>query len=132
MSIPKSPPARYTTSRQLISGADFNGLNDQLNSAQSLTAVGVAQGDAVAIDGANIEIKAGSANNAGARLPVSYPGAIVAILNNSANTTIIYGNGTDTIQNAATTFAASVNMATLTSAIFRCIKVGFWQRVIPA
>jgi len=130
--IPKSPPSRYTNSRQLISGADFNNLNDQLNSAQSLTALGVAQGDAVAIDGSNIEIKAGSANNAGARLPVSYPGAEVWVLNNSANTTIIYGSGADTIQNAATTYAASVNMATLTSAVFKCIKAGFWQRIATA
>lgn len=130
MTIPLSPPRRYTTSRQLIGGDDFNNLNDQLNSSQSLTATGVAQGDAAQINAANVEILAGSANNSGARLPVSYAGAILDILNNSANTTIIYATGTDVIQNGATGYAAAaagVNMATLVPATFICIKKGFWQ-----
>lgn len=132
MSIPKSSPNRYTTSRQMIAGSDINNLSDQLNSYQLLTALGVAQADAAAIDAANVEIASGSANNSGARLPVAFPGVEVSILSNSLNTTVIYGNGTDTIQTTGTTFAASVTMATLVSTVFKCIKAGFWQRVITA
>lgn len=133
MSIPKSPPARYTPSRQLIAGADVNNFNDQLFSFQQVTALGVAQVDAALIDAANVEILAGSANNAGAKLPISYPGVKVNILNNSANTTLIYGNGSDVIQNGGTTYTAAnagLSMATLVSIELFCIKAGFWQRSI--
>lgn len=130
MSIPKSPNQRYTSSRQLIAGSDINNLSDQLNSFQSLTALGATQATAAPIDAANIEVKAGSANNAGVILPVSYPGLIINILNNSANTTNVYPNGTDQIQNGATGFGAaraSIAMLTGVSAILQCIKTGFWQ-----
>jgi hypothetical protein len=132
MSIPNSPPNRYTSSRQTIAGSDINNLSDRVCSFQALTAIGAAQATAAAIDAANIEVLAGSANNAGVRLPVSYPGAEVAILNNSANNTIVYGNGTDTIQSSGTAFTATMTMATLTSTLFFCIKKGFWQRAITA
>lgn len=132
MSYPKSSRARLTSGRQLVPGQSINDLEDQLNSFQTLTALGATVVDAAIIDAANVEILTGSANNAGAVLPTAYPGAVVAVLNNSLNTTKIYGKGTDTIQTTATTFAASVDMATLVQAIFRCIKVGFWQRVISA
>lgn len=130
MTIPASAPNRYSASKQLISGADFNNLNDHLNSSQGLTATGVAQVDAAQINAANVEILNGSAANAGVRLPVSYPGAEVAILNNSANTSIVYAIGTDVIQNGATGYAAAaagVNMVTLVTDLFFCIKKGFWQ-----
>lgn len=132
MSIPKGSPTKLNPSRQLVPGSLINDMNDALFSFQQLTALGVAQVDAAVIDAANVEILSGSANNAGAKLPVSYPGAIVSILNNSLNTTKIYGNGTDTIQTTGTTFAASVDMATLVNITLRCIKQGFWQRVILA
>ena len=128
--IANAPPRIYTTSKQLIGGDDFNNLSAQTNSAQTLTALGVAQADAAQINAANVEVLAGSANNAGVKLPVSNPGAEIVMLNNSANNTIVYPLGTDQIQNAATTYAAAsagVTIATLTSYKFRCIKKGFWQ-----
>lgn len=131
--IPKSPPNRYTTSKQLIAGSDINNLSDQSFSFQQLTATGVAQSDAAQINAANVEVLSGSANNAGAILPVAYPGIAVNILNNSLNTTLIYAQGTDVVQNGGTTFAAAaagVAMATLVSATFVCFKQGFWQRGI--
>jgi hypothetical protein len=131
MSIPKSPPKRYTTSRQLIAGDDVNNLSDQLFSFQQLTALGAAQASAVPINASNVEILSGSANNTGAILPTAYPGLTINILNNSLNTTNIYGSGSDVIQNGGTTYAAAaaaVAMATLVSATFFCIKAGFWQR----
>jgi hypothetical protein len=130
MTYPASPPRRYTTSKQLIGGDDFNNLNDHLNSFQALTALGVAQADAAQINAANVEILVGSAANTGVKLPVSYPGASIIILNNSANTENIYPLGNDQIQNGATGFAAAaaaVTMATGVSASFMCIKKGFWQ-----
>lgn len=132
MTIPSSSPNVYTSSKQLIAGSDINDINNRCCSFQTLTAIGVAQGSAAPINAANVEILAGSANLAGVRLPKSYPGAEVAILNNSANNTIVYGNGTDTIQSSGTAFAASMTMATLTSTLFFCIKKGFWQRAITA
>lgn len=132
MTFPTSSRAQLSSGRQLVPGQSINDLENQLNSYQSLTAAGTTQADAQQIDAANVEVKAGSANNAGVLLPTAYPGAVVSILNNSANTTKVYGKGTDTVQDAATTFAASVTMATLTSNIFRCIKAGFWQRQATA
>lgn len=132
MTFPTSNRTQYTTGRQLISGQSINDLENQLNSFQQITAAGVAQGDAAVIDAANVEVLSGSANNAGIVLPKAYPGAVVSVLNNSLNTTKVYGKGTDTVQTTATTFAASVDMATLVQAVFRCIKAGYWQRIIPA
>lgn len=129
MGIPKSPPKRYTSSRQLIAGDDFNSLNDELNSFQTLTATGASQAAAASINAANVEIPAGNAAGS-VVLPVSYPGAMVNILNNSANTQSVFPGGTDQIQSGATGYGAAgaaVTMLTGVSAIFYCIKVGFWQ-----
>lgn len=131
MSFPRTAPsASLIPSRQLVSGSLVNDMNNALYSFQALTALGVAQVDAVPIDAANVEIKSGSANNTGALLPPAFPGAKINMLNNSLNTTVIYGNGTDTVQTTGTTFAASITMATLVSIELFCIKAGFWQRSI--
>lgn len=132
MSFPKSPPQRYITSRQLIAGSDVNNFNDQTFSYQLLTPAGATQATAVQSDAANVEIAA-AAPAGGILLPVSYPGAAINVLNNSGNTTTVYGQGTDVVQTSGTTFAAAatgVTMATLVSATFFCIKQGFWQRGI--
>lgn len=131
MSFPRSAPnASLISSRQLVPGSLINDMNNAQYSYQLLTALGVAQVDAALVNAANVEIASGSANNAGAKLPAAYPGAKINILNNSLNTTVIYGNGTDTIQTTSTTFAASITMATLVSIELFCIKPGFWQRSI--
>ena len=132
MSIPKSPPARYITSRQLIAGADMNNLNDASYSYQLLTPAGATQATAVQSDAANVEIAA-AAPAGGMLLPISYPGASVNVLNNSLNTTKVYPFGTEQIQNAGTTFAAAgvaVTQATLVSTQYVCVKAGFWQRFV--
>lgn len=133
MTIPNSPPRRYTTSKQLIGGDDFNNLSDHSFSFQSFAAVGAnAQATATPINGANIEILAGAAAGA-VLLPVSFPGQEVSILNNSASSQQVYGTGADVIQNATTpgayaAAAVGVPLTTLNSAIYFCIKKGFWQR----
>lgn len=133
MGFPRSAPAAgLIPSRQLVSGSLINDMNNGQYSYQLLTALGVAQVDAALGNAANIEIASGSANNAGVKLPAAYPGAEIDILNNSLNTSVIYGNGTDTIQTTGTTYAASITMATLVSIRLRCIKAGFWQRIITA
>lgn len=126
---------RLIPSRQLVPGSQINDMNDALYSFQQLTALGVAQVDAAKVDAANVEILAGSAAATGVLLPPANPGAVISILNNSANTENVYPNGTEQIQNAATTYAAAgvaVTMATLTSNVFRCIKKGYWQRTATA
>jgi hypothetical protein len=109
-------------------------MNDALYSSQVLLAGGATQALAAQINSANVEIDAASAAG-GVRLPISYPGAEVQILNNSLNTTTVYGAGTDVIQTTGTTFAATatgITMATLVSIQLTCIKTGFWQRAIYA
>lgn len=133
MAFPKSAPsASLISSRQLVPGSLINDMNNGQYSYQLITALGVAQVDAALGNAANIEIASGSANNAGLKIPPAFPGATISILNNSLNTTVIYGNGTDTIQTTGTTYAASITMATLVNITLRCIKAGFWQRVINA
>ena len=131
MTIPLSPPRRYTTSKQLIGGDDFNNLNDHSFSFQQIAAPGAnAQATATQVNAANVEFLAAAAAGA-ALFPVSYPGAEVCVLNNSANSQQLYGQGTDVIQSGAATyapFATGVTLVTLQSAIFFCIKKGFWQR----
>ncbi len=129
--LANAPPRIYTTSKQLIGGDDINNFNASLFSFQAVTALGIAQADAAQIIAANVEILAGSAANTGVKLPVSYPGAIINILNNSANTENIYPFGNDQIQtNSATLYAAAgvaITMITLIQATFVCMKKGFWQ-----
>lgn len=132
MTFPNSSRNSYFPGRQLVLGQSINDLENQLNSFQQLTAAGATAADAAIVDAANIEVLSGSANNAGVVLPKAYPGAIVSILNNSLNTTKVWGKGTDTVQTTGTTYAASVDMATLVSATFFCIKAGFWQRSVTA
>lgn len=133
MAIPKNPPRRYTASRQLIGGDDFNNLNDQLNSFQTLTPAGATQAAAAQINASHVELL--TAGAAGVVLPVSYPGAVVCILNNSGNAQNVYPAGTDQVQNAATTYAGAstaVSLVSLASACYYCIKTGFWQRSATA
>jgi hypothetical protein len=133
MTIPASPPRRYTASRQLIAGDDFNNLSDHIYGFQSVNAVGTTQGTANLITAANVEILAGalSVNNGGVILPVAIPGQNISLLNNSANTTNVYpqANG-DVIAKNTTQYQAAntpVALATLTSYDFFCTKKGFWQ-----
>lgn len=130
MPYPAAPPARYISSRQLIAGNDINALNDALFSAQTLTPLGATQAAAAPINASSVELL--TAATAGARLPGSFPGAEVTILNNSGAAQNIYPSGTDQLQNAATTYAGAstaVSLASLASVIYRCVKKGFWQRV---
>jgi hypothetical protein len=126
---------RFISSRQLLPGDWANAISDALTSAAGLTALGTTQANAALVNATNTEVLAGSANNAGVKLPAALPGAEINILNNSANSTIVYGAGTDVVQTTGTTYAAAatgITMATLTAAKYFCIKAGFWQRIITA
>lgn len=125
---------RLIPSRQLVPGDLINDMNDALYSYQRLVAGGATQALASLINASNVEIDAASAAG-GVLLPIAKPGANISILNNSLNTTTVYGNGTDVVQTTGTTFAAAatgITMATLVAIRLHCIKVGFWQRVITA
>jgi len=130
MTVPRSTPNVYTSSKQLIAGSDINDINNRCCSFQTLTPLGSTQATAALVNAANVEVPAGSAAG-GIRLPTSYPGAEVSVINNSSNTTTIYGAGTDVIQTSGTAYAATatgVALVTLTSALYVCVKKGFWQR----
>lgn len=136
MAFPKSSPSatRLISSRQLVPGSLINDMNDAIYSYQKLLAGGATQTLAALIDAANVEIDAVSAAG-GVALPAANSGSIINILNNSLNTTTVYGNGTDVIQTTGTTYAAAatgITMATLVSIRLFCIKAGFWQRIITA
>ena len=132
------PPKRvtpYNPGRQLVDGQDMNNIFDAYQSSQQLNPAGAAtQAGATAINGALVEILAGAAASA-VLLPPSYPGAEVLVLNNSSNSQQVFGAGADVVQSGGATYAAAatgVALITLTCAIYRCVKVGFWQRVVTA
>lgn len=125
---------RFISSRQLLPGDWANGITDALYSAQQVIPVGAAtQAAAVPVNAAQVEAIAGTAS--ALRLPASYPGAEVTILNNSGNAQQIFGTGADVVQTSGTTYAAAatgVVLASLACAVYRCVKTGFWQRITTA
>jgi len=125
---------RFITSRQLLPGDWANGISDALFSAQTIVPAGAAtQVAALPVNAAQVELLAGTAS--AIKLPVSFPGAEVTILNNSGNAQQIFGTGNDVVQTTGTTYAAAatgVVLASLACAIYRCVKTGFWQRITTA
>lgn len=124
---------RFISSRQLLPGDWANGITDALYSAQTLVATGANQAAAAQINSAQVELTTAAA--AGVRLPASYPGAEVTVLNNSGAAQNIYPSGTEQIQNAANGYAGAstaVSLVSLQSAIYRCVKQGYWQRFAAA
>lgn len=125
---------RFIPSRQLLPGDWANGIGDALYSAQTLIPIGAAtQAAAVQANAAQVELLAGTAS--AIKLPASYPGAEVTILNNSGNAQQIFGTGADVVQTTGTTYAAAatgVVLASLACVIYRCVKIGFWQRITTA
>lgn len=118
MALPKSAPNRYTTSRQLIAGSDINGMNDQLYSAQSITAGTVqTQAGATQINAAAVFVTTGNAND-GVILPPGYAGLEIFVASN-ANTLKVYPSGTETIGNGAAGVAYA--QTAKRSAIYKCI-----------
>jgi len=125
---------RFIPSRQLLPGDWANGMNDALFSSQAIVATGAAtQVAATQLNAAQVELLAGAA--AAVKLPASYPGAEVTILNNSGNAQQVFGTGSDVVQTTGTTYAAAatgVVLASLACAVYRCVKQGFWQRITTA
>lgn len=125
---------RFITSRQLLPGDWANGITDALYSGQQVIPAGAAtQAAAIPINAAQVEALAGTAS--ALKLPPSYPGAEVTILNNSGNAQQIFGTGADVVQTTGTTYAAAatgVVLASLACAVYRCVKTGFWQRITTA
>lgn len=122
MSLSKSAPPTFTSSRQLIPGDAVNGINNQLYSTQSLTAATTqTQAAAIAnalINAAAVKLTVGNAND-GVALPLGYPGLEVFIANPAGNDATVYGSGIDTINDVAT--ATGVTQAASKSAIYKCV-----------
>lgn len=125
---------RFIASRQLLPGDWANAISDAQYSTQQVVPAGAAtQVAAVPVNAAQVEAIAGTAS--ALKLPPSFSGAVITILNNSGNAQQIFGTGADVVQTTGTTYAAAatgVAMANLTCAEFRCVKTGFWQRIITA
>lgn len=125
---------RFISSRQLLPGDWANGITDGWFSAQSFVATGAAtQAAAITVNAAQVELLTGAAS--AVKLPASFPGAEITILNNSGNAQQVFGTGTDVVQTTGTTYAAAatgVVLASLACAVYRCVKTGFWQRITTA
>lgn len=131
MGLPNLPFARYLPSKQLINGADFNGLNDQLNTFQG-TITATPAGTAVTsfkLNAAFNEVTVVATANDGVVLPPAKVGLRVCVTNSDAADSLrIFGNGTDTI-NAG---SANVDLAAAGTALFVCTKNGIWKRFVSA
>lgn len=63
-------------------------------------------------------------------LPPARPGSFCVIINNSANATQVFGQGTDTINGVAT--ATGLSQAGNKAALYVCAKAGAWFRNLSA
>ena len=121
--LPTKAPNRYSTSRQLISGADVNNITDQLNSVTTgITAKsGGGFAGATQLNAAVNVVSTVAVANDSVKLPISFPGLKVIIINQDADAVGVYGfNSTDTINGGAT-----VNQAQGTKT-YVCISPGVW------
>ncbi len=136
MGLPNKTPPQYTSSRQLISGADFNNVVSQLNSGESGITAGAVQTQAGArqLNAAVNTISTVAAAGDGVRLPKGFVGLEVWIINTDADDIQVYGFSTDTINSVAT--ATGVTQSGL-SAIYKCNTVSAagvanWVQLISA
>lgn len=121
--LPSLAPNRYTSSRQLVSGADMNNLIDQLNSITTgiVAHAGGGRANAVQLDAATNVVSTVATANDSVKLPIGFPGLKVVIVNQDADAVGVYGyNATDTINGGAT-----VNQAQGTKT-YVCIAQGVW------
>lgn len=127
--FPSKAPAVYSTSKQLISGADFNNLVAQLNSAEdAITATpGGTQATSYQLKAAVNVVTVVATANDGVRLPKGFVGLEVWVRNADAADSLrvfpypaIAGAATDTINGGASFDVAS---APTSATIFRCISV---------
>lgn len=120
--LAKAAAAIYTASKQLISGQDFNAVQAQLYSVQSLTASTTqTQAGATAnaqINAAAVAVTTGNANDVVA-LPAGYAGLQIFIANLSSNALGVFPSGTDTID--AGSAGAVASQTASKSAIYKCI-----------
>jgi len=121
--VPSKAPNRYTTSRQLVSGADLNNLSDQLNTVKTgiVAHVGGGQASATQLNAAiNVVATVATANDS-VKLPIGFAGLRIVIINQDADAVGVYGyNSTDTINGGAT-----VNQAQGTKT-YVCVSAGVW------
>lgn len=119
--IPNQAPNRYTSSRQLVSGADINNITDQLNSIQNgvIATAGGTQNAAVQLNAAVVQVSIVATDGDSVRLPKGFAGLEVFIANQGAEDLQVFGYGVDTIDGAAT--AVGVSQVSGKKAIYRCI-----------
>jgi len=104
MTLAANAPGSYTSSRQLVNGADMNNIIQQLNSAKTGIVAGATQTQAGAtqLDSAVNTVATVTTAGDGVRLPKGFVGLEVWIINADADSLQVYGFGTDTINSVAT------------------------------
>lgn len=126
ITLPSKQPEQYTSSRQLISGADFNNVVAQLNSsARDITArAGGGQARATQLNAANNILGTVVTAADSVKLPKGINGLEVWIQNAGASNAQVFTYGTGTINNTdgvATGVVLAPNAASAT--MYKCINV---------
>lgn len=123
---------RFLQGFRMVDGTDLNDLADWLTSTQSgVTArAGGGQTNATRLTASQIVVATVASAADSVRLPAAQRGAIVFMRNNGANSMQVFGLGTDTINDVATT--TGVAQANGVSAIYFCPVAGKWYRILSA
>jgi hypothetical protein len=104
-------------------GVGFSGQLSTLLAATGLTALSGGQGGALLLPADLNRVTTVAAGN-GVKLPPAVPGLDIYVLNHGANALMIYGSGTDIIDDVAT--ATGVSQMINSVAIFTCYEAGKW------
>ncbi len=126
------PIQNYSSSKQLVSGSDFNKVIDLLTTFQQVTALagGTRVTATPVLNAANVEITVSATANDSVVLPPAKVGFDIVVVNNGVASAQIFANGSDVIN--ATAGSAGVALAAAATARFHCVKAGLWKRFVSA
>jgi len=119
---PSTRVGQYTPSKQLVSGADINSINNQISGAVDGLVAKAGGGKAGATPlTAHVNTIATAATAADSViLPKGFAGAEVWVINDGAEAVQVFGLDNDTINGVAT--GTGVSVAAASKTIFKCNK----------
>jgi len=132
MSYPAAS-AQFTPGFRLLDGSDLQKMVDGSTSfASAITAfAGGGQTSATQLNNCVNEVVTVASAADSVKLPRSYPGAEVVVINaHAANAIQVFGTSPDTINGVAT--GTGVSQAATKSAVYRCPVAGKWYRILSA
>lgn len=121
--LPSTAPNIYTSSRQLISGEDFNNLASQLNSITTgiVAGAGGTLANAVQLNAAT-NVVATVANAADSvKLPIGFPGLKIVVINQDADSLAVFGYDANTTVNGGASAAQAQGTKT-----YVCVAANTW------